>query len=142
MLKEYLKTNNVSIYSISKRSGIPYSTLNDIVNCKVEIENVKAGIVYALAKTLQISMDRLYELCRNDIIVRSGKYNIDGVVSKKNKKFYLCFEYDHKEHEYELCPVKKEASLFIYSIALWEMEKHLLDFEMEAAYALCTKTKR
>ena len=142
MLKEYLKTNNVSIYSISKRSGIPYSTLNDIVNCKVEIENVKAGIVYALAKTLQISMDWLYELCRNDIIVRSEKYNIDGVVSKKNKNFYLCFEYDHKEHEYELCPVKKEASLFIYSIALWEMEKHLLDFEMEAAYALCTKTKR
>ena len=142
MLKEYIKTNNVSIYSISKRSGIPYSTLNDIVNCKVEIENVKAGIVYALAKTLQISMDWLYELCRNDIIVRSEKYNIDGFVSKKNKKFYLCFEYDHKEHEYELCPVKKEASLFIYSIALWEMEKHLLDFEMEAAYALCTKTKR
>ena len=142
MLKEYLKTHSVSIYSISKRSGIPYSTLNDIVNCKVEIGNVKAGILYALAEALEISMDRLYELCRSDIVVRSEQYDINGVVSKKNKKFYLCFEYDHKEYEYELCPVKKEASLFIYSIALWEMEKHLLDFEMEAAYALCTKTKR
>lgn len=67
MLKAYLTTHNISIYSISKSSGISYSTLNDIVNCKVEIANVKAGILYALAKTLEISMDMLYELCREDI---------------------------------------------------------------------------
>lgn len=75
-------------------------------------------------------------------MIRSERYHIDGFVRKKNKKYYLSFQYDHKKYEYELCPVKKEASLFIYSIALWEMEKHLLDFEMEAAYALCIKTKR
>lgn len=142
MLKTYIQTHNISIYSVSKSSKIPYSTLNDIVNGKVEITNVKAGILHALAKALGISMDALYELCRNEIIVRSERYNIDGFVSRKNKKFILCFEYNHKEHEYELCPVKKEASLFINSIALWEMEKHLLDFEMEEAYALCTETKR
>ena len=142
MLNTYIETHNISIYSISKSSKIPYSTLNDIVNCKVEITNVKAGILYAFAKALGISMDALYELCRNEIIVRSERYNIDGFVSRKNKKFFLCFEYNHKEYEYELCPVKKEASLFIDSIALWEMEKHLLDFEMEEAYALCIETKR
>lgn len=141
MLKAYLATHNISIYSISKKSGISYSTLNDIANCKVEIANVKAGIIYALAKALGISMDTLYELCRDDIIVRSVRYNIDGFVSKKNKKFYLRFEYNHQEYEYELCPVKREASMFIDSIALWEMEKHLLDMEMEEAYALCIKTK-
>lgn len=141
MLKTYLATHNISIYRISKRSGISYSTLNDIANCKVEIENVKAGIVFALAKSLGISMDALYELCRDDIIVSSERYNIDGFVSKKNKKFYLRFEYDHQEYEYELCPVKRESSMFIDSIALWEMEKHLIDIEMEEAYALCIKTK-
>lgn len=31
--------------------------------------------------------------------------------------------------------------MFIESIALWEMEKHLLDMEMEEAYALCIKTE-
>lgn len=142
MLKAYLSAHNISIYSISKSSGIPYSTLNDIVNCKVEIVNVKVGILYALAEALEISMDTLYEICRDDITIRSERYHIDGFVSKKNKKYHLSFQYDHKKYEYELCPVKKEASLFIYSIALWEMEKHLLDFEMEAAYALCIKTKR
>lgn len=141
MLKTYLEMRNISLYSISKSSKIPYSTLNDIVNCKVEIANVKAGILHALAKTLGISMDELYELCENEIIVRSERYNIDGFVSRKNKKFFLYFEYNHEEHEYELCPVKREASLFIDSIALWEMEKHLSDFEMEEAYALCTETK-
>lgn len=142
MLKTYLETHSISIYSISKSSKIPYSTLNDIINCKVEIANVKAGILYALAKSLGVSMDALYELCRDKIVVRSERYNVDGVVSRKNKKYFLYFEYDHKEHEYELCPVKKEATLFIDSIALWEMEKHLIDFEMEEAYALCTETKR
>ena len=57
MLKDYLSTHNISIYSLSKRSGISYSTLNDIVNCKVEIANVKSGILYSLAKVLEISMD-------------------------------------------------------------------------------------
>ena len=141
MLKAYLAAHNISIYSISKSSGISYSTLNDIVNCKVEIANVKAGIVYSLAKILGISMDTLFELCKSDIIVRSERYNIDGFVSRKNKKYYLRFEYKHKEYEYELCPVKREASVFIDSIALWELEKHLADIEMEEAYALCTKTK-
>ena len=142
MLKTYLTTHNISIYSVSKSSGISYSTLNDIVNCKVEIENVKAGILHVLAMTLGISMDDLYELCRDDIIVHSERYRVDGFVSKKNKKYYLNFEYNHQGHEYELCPVKKEASLFIDSIALWEMERRLSDFEMEESYALCVKAKR
>jgi len=142
MLKTYLTIRNISIYSLSKQSGISYSTLNDIVNCKVEIANVKAGILHAVAKTLGISMDMLYELCRDEILVRSERYYVDGFVSKKNKKYYLHFEYVHKEYEYELCAIKKEASLFIKSIALWEMEKYLSDLEMEEAHALCVKTKR
>lgn len=97
MLKAYLATHNISIYSISKSSGISYSTLNDIVNCKVEIANVKAGIVYSLATILGISMDTLFELCKSDIIVRSERYDIDGFVSRKNKKYYLHFEYKHKK---------------------------------------------
>lgn len=137
-----MTTHNISIYSISGISGISYSTLNDIANGKVEIANVKAGILYALSKAMDISMEQLYELCRDDIIVSSERYKINGCVSRKNKKYYLCFEYNHKKHEYELCSVKKESSLFIESIALWEMEKRLLDFEMEETHALCIETKR
>lgn len=142
MLKEYLATHNISIYNMSKRSGISYSTLNDIVNCKVEIGNVKAGILYDLAEALGISMNTLYELCREDIIVRSEQYHTDGFVRKKNKKYQLHFQYKDKEYAFELCPVKQEASLFINSIALWEMEKYLRDFKMEESYALCIKTER
>lgn len=88
-------------------------------------------------------MDTFYKkLYGNDITVWSEKYHIKGYVSKKNEKYYLYFTYNSKEYEYELCPIKEEASLFINSIALWEMEKRLSDFEMEEAYALCIKTKR
>lgn len=141
MLKAYFTDHHISIYSISRNSGISYSTLNDIVNGKVEISNVKAGILYILAKTLGLSMEELYELCREDIIVHSERYDIVGVVSRRNKKYYLRFHYNNQEFEYELCSVKREASLFIESIALWELEKHLLDLEMEEAYALCIEAK-
>lgn len=141
MLKTYLAERNLSVYGLAKSSGISYSTLNDIVNCKVEIANVKAGILYTLAQTLGISMETLYELCRDDIVVCSVRYDTRGFVSRRNKKYYLRFEYGHKEYEYELCPVKREASMFINSIALWEMEKHLADFEMEEAYDLYVEKK-
>ena len=121
MLKDYLSTHNISIYSLSKRSGISYSTLNDIVNCKVEIANVKSGILYSLAKVLEISMDELFVLCKHEIIVQSERFHINGFVEKKNKKYYLHFAHKHKEYGYELCPVKRESSMFINSIALWEM---------------------
>ena len=141
MLKDYLSTHNISIYSLSKRSGISYSTLNDIVNCKVEIANVKSGILYSLAKVLEISMDELFVLCKHEIIVQSERFHINGFVEKKNKKYYLHFAHKHKESGQELCPVKRESSMFINSIALWEMEKYLSDIEMEEAYALCIKTR-
>lgn len=141
MLKEYLTTRNLSIYSIAKSSGISYSTLNDIVNGKVEIANVKSGILYALAQTLGISMDELFALCKDDIRVCLERYHVEGFVEKRNKKYYLHFAYKSKEYQYELCPIKKESSMFINSIALWEMEKRLRDLEMEEAYDLCIKTK-
>lgn len=76
------------------------------------------------------------------IHVRSERYHTDGFVIRRAQKYYLNFEYNHRAYEYELCPAKREASLFIESIALWEMEKRLLDFEMEERYALCIKTER
>lgn len=39
MLKEILKQKGDSIYKVSKEADIPYSTINDLINEKTEIEN-------------------------------------------------------------------------------------------------------
>lgn len=142
MLKQFLKQKNISIYKLSGISGIPYSTLNDIVNHKVDIANIRAGIVFKLAGILHISMDELYELCSNQIAIYSEGYSTKGIVNIKNKKYVLEFQYQNNEFMEELCPVKREATMFIESIARWQMEKMISDYEMEKAYELCIKAKR
>ena len=48
---------------------------------------------------------------------------------------------DDKEFIDEICPVKRESSMFIESIARWQMEKMIQRYEMEKVYDLCIKTK-
>ena len=142
MLKEFLQQKDLSIYKLAGISGIPYSTLNDIVNHKVDIANIRAGIIFKLANVLNISMDELYELCTNQITIYLEDYATKGTVNIKNKKYMMEFQYQNKEFTDELCPVKKEATMFIESIARWQMEKLISDYEMETMYELCIKAKR
>lgn len=141
MLKQYLQQKNLSIYKLAALSGIPYSTLNDIVNHKVDIANIRAGIVFKLANILNISMDELYELCSKKISVKTDKFATEGNVSIKNKSYILIFRYEGKEFIDEICPVKRESSMFIESIARWQMEKLIQKYEMEKVYDLCIKAK-
>ena len=55
-----LKNENLTMYECSKRSGIPYSTLSDIIKGKTPIERVSSGHLRALAETLRLTMDELY----------------------------------------------------------------------------------
>ena len=142
MLKQFLQQKRLSVYKLAKISGIPYSTLNDIVNHKVDIANIRAGIVFRLADSLNMSMDELYELCTKQITVYLEEFSAQGIVNIKNKKYVLEFCYHDQLFIQELCPVKKEATMFIVSIAQWEMEKLIMDYEMEELYELCVKAKR
>lgn len=142
MLKKYLQQKNLSIYKLAALSEIPYSTLNDIVNHKVDIANIRAGIVFKLANILNISMDEFYELCTKQITIYLEGYAAKGIVNIKNKKYVLEFQYQNRKFTDELCLVKKEATMFIESIAQWQMEKIILNYEMEEMYELCIKAKR
>lgn len=143
MLKTYLTDNHISVYALSKKSGISYSTLNDIVNEKVDIFNVKSGILYSMGRALQLSMDQLYDICTdNNIELYDENNRIYAYVIKKNKTYYLKFTYKSIEYQHELCAIKKESTIFIKSIALWQLEKDLSEIKMEEAYALCVKTQR
>jgi len=54
-----LKEKNMTKYMLSKKSGVPHTTVIDICNGKTKINKCNADTVYKLAKTLDVSMEQL-----------------------------------------------------------------------------------
>ncbi|MCD8069517.1 MAG: helix-turn-helix transcriptional regulator [Lachnospiraceae bacterium] len=44
---------------LARKSGVPYSTVSDIVNGKTRIETCSASVVYKISKTLDVTMEDL-----------------------------------------------------------------------------------
>lgn len=132
MLDEYLKKQKISIYSLSKSSNIPYSTLNDLVNGKVDICNCKISILVKLSYALNLSLDNIYKLCvQEDNKVFSSKYKITGTIFTKNKYYYVRFIYDNKNIELKVCSTRKENKEYIKTIVLWTFEEYIDNEEFE-----------
>lgn len=60
-LREVLQNNHVSAYQLSKKSGVPYMTINDICNGKTDLAKSSAETVFRLAEALDMSMEQLLE---------------------------------------------------------------------------------
>lgn len=76
MLDSLLKQKNMSIYRCAKLSGIPYTTLSEIVRGKTRLEKCSAEVVYRLSKLLDVSME--------DMIADSVEVRLDFEVFKSN----------------------------------------------------------
>lgn len=63
MLKDLLEKRNMTIYAMSKKSGIPYSTVSYLVRGKTPYENCSVQTFKSIADTLGMSMNELYEEC-------------------------------------------------------------------------------
>ena len=61
LINSIMAENNISVYRLSKSSGIPYATINDICNNKVNLAKCNAETIYKLAKELKVSMEELLE---------------------------------------------------------------------------------
>lgn len=143
MLKDYLKKQNISIYSLSKESGIPYSTLNDLVNGKVDIDNCRVSMLTNLSKVLNLNLDNIYKLCVfDDNEVYDEEYKITGKVLTKNKDYYVGFLYDEKYTELRICTTRTENRDYIKIMALWTMQDFIRKKEMEKLYVLLLNEKR
>ena len=73
----------MSIYRLSKTSGVPYATVNDICNGKARLEKCSAETVYKIARALDISMEKLLAPC---FITRSGFENYKSTVCHRLKE--------------------------------------------------------
>lgn len=70
---DLIKNTDKSIYQISRETGIPYTTLSELVNEKVDINKCAAGMVHKLTLYLKCSLEDI--LNREPLIAnKSGTY--------------------------------------------------------------------
>lgn len=62
-INELMRNKKITKYRLSKDSGIPYTTVNDICSGNTLLEKASAETVYKLAKALGVSMEFLLEPC-------------------------------------------------------------------------------
>ena len=63
MFDAILKEKNMTIYQCAKLSGVPYTTLSEVIRGKTRIEKCSAETVFRLSKVLNIPMEELMEDC-------------------------------------------------------------------------------
>lgn len=134
MLKSLLEEKGISIYKLSKESQIPYSTLNDLVNHRLPIENMRCGQVHALCDVLHMDMDSLYKMCSFVPRVFSDKYGIPADIQVKHKTFQLSFQRNGKIYESEIAPVHKVSFQYLDTLAEWKLNEMIGKITMEEIY--------
>ena len=125
MLKEYLKEHNKSIYALAKESGVAYSTLNDLANGKVDINQCKVSLLRALSLALDSPLDEVISICSSEEIAMHTAQGIDVKISVKNKSYHARFVYDEEMVDLELCKVREDSSFYIDEIAAWRAEEYI-----------------
>lgn len=143
MLKDFLNDKNISIYSLSKKTNIPYSTLNDLCNGKVEIDNCKVGMIINLANILDIPFEKLYDICSNkDNTIYNEEFDINASIKVKNKSYYIQYNDGNHTKEINIFKVNNNNNKYVNDAAKWLLEDSLIDSKMEEIYALQLNEKR
>lgn len=93
-INEILKQTGMTKYRLSKLSGVPHATLNDLCSGKSHIEKCSAETVYKLSKTLHVSMEVLIE----ESISRNNEMKAIQVVREESYEYglpeYLQYDLD------------------------------------------------
>lgn len=61
LINEQIERLRMTKYRLSKDSGVPQATINDICSGKADLEKCAAGTLYRLAKVLDISIEEILQ---------------------------------------------------------------------------------
>lgn len=61
MLRDMIDEKGESVYRVSKESGLPYTTLNELVMGKKDVDSCSLRTLSALAQYFGVSLDTLYK---------------------------------------------------------------------------------
>ena len=67
LINEKLEKINMTKYRLSKDSGVPQATINDICSGKADLEKCSAGTLYKISKVLGISIEAILDSAKDDI---------------------------------------------------------------------------
>lgn len=93
---EQLKNSGLSVYSLSRTSGIPYTTVSEIKNCKTSINKCSLQTVYRLAASLGVKPEEITD----EILYLDGCkgiYNGIHYIWNCDKTTKLKFSYDKED---------------------------------------------
>ena len=66
LINEQLEKQNMTKYRLSRESGVPQATINDICSGKADLEKCAAGTLYRLAKVLGVTIEDVLESAKNE----------------------------------------------------------------------------
>ena len=86
-INSVLKDNNMTMYRLSKLSGVPHATLNNICSGQAKIEKCSAETLYRIAKVLNVSVEDLIKdaIAQSDLKAqqeRSYEYGLPAYLQK------------------------------------------------------------
>ncbi len=91
-LKTLLDERNISMYRLSKLSGVSKTVIIDICSGKSSLENCTAKTVYQIATTLNCSVEELLNMCVTPNSAKLEKYGITFPVSSVFQKDFIALE--------------------------------------------------
>ena len=59
--KTILKDSGMTMYSLAKKTGLPYTTVNNLVNNRLDIKKCSADAVSKMSKVLGVTMEQLVD---------------------------------------------------------------------------------
>lgn len=100
-MSKYVLTSNMTLSELSKKSGVPYSTIQEYFSSKKDISKCSMGTFRKIANTLGMTMDSLYFA----LLERAGNKSDDKYAKVKiPEKFRGSFwdrDFDNLDVDYE-----------------------------------------
>lgn len=110
MLKEFLKERNITLYKLSKLSNVPYSTINELVNGKKNINDCKIKTVVSISNALNLSIEAFIEIFNGKRLELSNSWE-----ENKYKIFYFPIIINNDNYECNrIHPLKQKEVNQIY----------------------------
>lgn len=89
IINQLLQKKKMTKYRLSKESGVPQTTVNDICSGKVKIEKCSVGTIYKIAKVLDVTVDSLIETELGNFAKSKEEYRCSFETFKSNIRHYV-----------------------------------------------------
>lgn len=96
-INELLREKKISKYRLSRVSGVPYTTINDICTGKTRIEKCSAETIYKIAKVFSISMEELIKDAVEEVSESPGEFIEHILKDRKYMETYLYIRDEEKK---------------------------------------------